>query len=98
MKILSSVFLALMVSMSNCVMPPALPAAESAYRPAPPAIDGPDISGKFLEQARKYRAEGRYELARQSYAQALSTSRSDEETSVIRHEMGGVELLLRTMR
>ncbi|MDR1777778.1 MAG: hypothetical protein LBR31_08145 [Desulfovibrio sp.] len=64
----------------------------------PPLIDGPDISEAFLEQAREYRDAGRYELARQAYAQALSTCRSNERLAVIRYEMGGVELLLRTMR
>ncbi|MDR1660796.1 MAG: tetratricopeptide repeat-containing protein [Desulfovibrio sp.] len=98
MKILPSVFLVLMLPVSDFIAPSAAPAAETAYRPAPPVIGGPDISEKFLDQARAYRAKGRYELARQSYAQALSTCRSNEGMAVIRHEMGGVELLLRTMR
>ncbi|MDR2745263.1 MAG: hypothetical protein LBB66_08765 [Desulfovibrio sp.] len=99
MKILASVLVVLIATgVFNCIAPPAVPAAENAYRPEPPAISGPDISEKFLEQAREYRAEGRYELARQSYAQALSTCRSNEGLAVIRYEMGGVELLLRTMR
>ncbi|MDR2055149.1 MAG: hypothetical protein LBQ10_04700 [Desulfovibrio sp.] len=98
MKILPSVFLVLTMVMSPFIAPSAAPAAENAYRTEPPVIDGPNISEEFLEQAREYRAKGRYELARQSYAQALSTCRSNEEMAVIRHEMGGVELLLRTMR
>ena len=59
---------------------------------------GPDISAKYLKQARVYRDQGRYELARQSYAQALSTCRSASELAVIEKEMGGIDLLLRTMR
>ncbi|MDR3357887.1 MAG: hypothetical protein LBN96_03310 [Desulfovibrio sp.] len=99
MKIPASVFFILITGIFNFVAPPVVPAAESAYGPLPPpAVSGPDISEKFLEQAREYRAAGRYELARQSYAQALSTCRSNKEMAVIRHEMGGVELLLRTMR
>lgn len=65
---------------------------------APPIRLGPDISARYLKQAREYRAQGRYELARQSYAQALSTCQSNEALAVIKHELGGVELLLRTMR
>lgn len=65
---------------------------------APPFRLGPDISARYLKQAREYRAQGRYELARQSYAQALSTCQSNEALAVIKHELGGVELLLRTMR
>jgi hypothetical protein len=98
MKIPAFVFLVLITGMFSFIAPPAAPAAESAYRPEAPAVSGPDISKKFLRRAREYRAGGRYELARQSYAQALSTCRSNEEMAVIQHEMGGVELLLRTMR
>ena len=59
---------------------------------------GPNISAKYLKQARQYRDQGRYELARQSYTQALSTCRSSEELAIIEKELGGIELLLRTMR
>ncbi|WP_291301346.1 hypothetical protein [Desulfovibrio sp. MES5] len=59
---------------------------------------GPNISAKYLKQARQYRDQGRYELARQSYTQALSTCRSAEDLAVIEKELGGIELLLRTMR
>lgn len=65
---------------------------------APPLRLGPNISAHYLKQAREYRKQGRYELARQSYAQALSTCQSNEALAVIKHELGGVELLLRTMR
>ena len=59
---------------------------------------GPDISATYLEEAREYRKQGRYELARQSYAQALSTCRSNASLDIIKRELAGVELLLRTMR
>lgn len=72
--------------------------AYDAGRPAFSGIAGPDISSDYLKQARRYREEGRYELARQSYAQALSTCRSEKDLAVIKRELAGVELLLRTMR
>lgn len=59
---------------------------------------GGDISEAYLRQARVYRAEGRYELARQSYAQALSTCKNNDNLYVIRRELAGLELLIRTMR
>ena len=59
---------------------------------------GPNISARYLKQARQYRDQGRYELARQSYTQALSTCRSSEDLAIIEKELGGIELLLRTMR
>ena len=52
----------------------------------------------YLHQARAYRAEGRYELARQSYAQALSICSDGPTLKVIQREMEGISLLLRTMR
>jgi hypothetical protein len=65
---------------------------------SPSVYGGPDISARYLKMARNYREDGRYELARQAYLQALSTSRSNEDTAIIRHELGAIELLLRTMR
>ena len=72
--------------------------AKSAAQPKKSADQGPNISAKYLKQARAYRDQGRYELARQSYAQALSTCRTTADLEVIEREMGGIELLLRTMR
>lgn len=60
--------------------------------------NGPNISAQYLRQAREYRAEGRFELARQSYVQALSTCRDNDSLYIIRKELAGVELLIRTMR
>lgn len=74
------------------------PSEKNAGQPGKSADQGPNISARYLKQARAYRDQGRYELARQSYAQALSTCRSAGELEVIEKEMGGIELLLRTMR
>lgn len=52
----------------------------------------------YLEQARGFRTEGRYELARQRYLQALSICADDQTLSIIKRELSGVEMLLRTMR
>ena len=59
---------------------------------------GTDISVQYLKQARTYRAQGRYDLARQSYAKALATCQSNANLAVIEHELAGTELLIRTMR
>lgn len=59
---------------------------------------GIDLSVDYLLQARKYRDAGRYELARQSYAQAISVCRNNANLEIIRREMAGIELLIRTMR
>ena len=53
---------------------------------------------RLANDAAAYRKQGRYELARQSYAQALSTCRSNAGLDIIKRELAGVELLLRTMR
>ena len=52
----------------------------------------------YLDQARQFREQGRYELARQRYLQALSICADDQTLSVIKRELSGIELLLRTMR
>jgi len=52
----------------------------------------------YLEQAREFRAAGRYELARQRYLQALSICADDQTLIIIKRELSGVEMLLRTMR
>lgn len=59
---------------------------------------GPDISASYLKQARLYREQGRFELSRQSYVQALSTCRSNSSLEIIKRELAGIELLIRTMR
>ena len=53
---------------------------------------------RHLAKARAYRTEGRYELARQGYLQALSLCSDNHTLDVIKRELEGVELLLRTMR
>lgn len=97
-----SLVFALMLWMPPILFYPLPAESVSSYgeqAPSAPAFKlGPDISAQYLKQAREYREQGRYELARQSYAQALSTCQSNEALAVIKHELGGVELLLRTMR
>ncbi|MDE5832157.1 MAG: hypothetical protein K2H64_04100 [Desulfovibrio sp.] len=69
--------------------------------PIPPgatASRGYDVSLDYLRQAREYRDQGRYELSRQAYAQAISTCRNAANLDIIKREMAGVELLIRTMR
>lgn len=55
-------------------------------------------SRAYLQQARAYRAQGRYELSRQSYVQALSICSDGPTLKVIQRELEGINLLLRTMR
>ena len=57
-----------------------------------------NLEDRYLREARQYRAQGRYELARQSYAQALSICTNEAKIPIIRKELDGIELLLRTMR
>lgn len=73
-------------------------ACSSRYANSPTVGQGPDISVEYLQEARKFRDEGRYDLARQSYALALSTCRSNANLEIIKHELAGTELLIRTMR
>lgn len=56
------------------------------------------LSRQYLKEARAFRAQGRYELARQSYVQALSVCHDREEYETIKQELNGIEMLLRTMR
>lgn len=74
------------------------PAGEMAAPGYPTIGNGLDISVDYLEQARQFRDAGRYELARQAYAQALSTCRDNANLEIIKRELAGVELLIRTMR
>ena len=52
----------------------------------------------YLGQARQFREQGRYELARQRYLQALSICADEKTVEILKRELNGVELLLRTMR
>ncbi len=56
------------------------------------------LSREYLKEARTFRAQGRYELARQSYVQALSVCHDRKEYETIKQELNGIEMLLRTMR
>ena len=61
-------------------------------------VEANEHSLAYLEQARQFRELGRFELARQRYLQALSICADDQTLSVIKRELNGIELLLRTMR
>ena len=56
------------------------------------------LSRQYLKEARAFRQQGRYELARQSYVQALSVCHDRKEYETIKQELNGIEMLLRTMR
>ncbi|MBQ7738229.1 MAG: hypothetical protein IJT59_01050 [Desulfovibrionaceae bacterium] len=56
------------------------------------------LEQRYLREARRYRREGRYELARQSYALALSICSNEKRIAIIRQELDGMDLLLRTLR
>ncbi|SDF07568.1 tetratricopeptide repeat protein [Desulfovibrio legallii] len=60
--------------------------------------DANEYSLKYMQEAREYRSLGRYELARQRYLQALSICADDATAQILRRELDGVDLLLRTMR
>lgn len=73
--------------------------SHSATRQVRPTVrPGPDLGVQFINLARIYREQGRYELARQAYAQAISTCQNSANLEIIKREMSGVELLIRTMR
>lgn len=65
---------------------------------SPSVSQGQDISAEYLDLARLYREQGRFELARQTYVQALATCRDTANLNIIKRELAGVELLIRTMR
>lgn len=63
--------------------------------------DGPGddaLCHRYLAEGRKYRSQSRFELARQSYAQALSLCNRDRDVADAKKGLNTVELLLRTMR
>ncbi len=49
-------------------------------------------------QARLYQSQGRYELAKQHYALALSGARSTDSATLLQRELFAVDMQLRTMR
>lgn len=93
--ILPAILAALAISIG---MPCLIEAAESSYYERPTVRRGIDISVQYLNLARLYREQGRYELARQAYAQAISTCSNYGNLEIIKREMAGVLLLIRTMR
>lgn len=53
---------------------------------------------RYLAEGEKFRTQNRYELARQSYAQALSICNDGRDIATAKQGLNTVELLLRTMR
>ena len=70
---------------------------ESWSQPSSPSSTN-SYSLAYLKEAREFRSAGRYELARQRYLQALSICNDDRTIHILKRELDGVELLLRTMR
>ena len=56
------------------------------------------LASQYLKEARAYREASRFELARQSYVQALSVCQNPKQYETIKQELNGIEMLLRTMR
>lgn len=56
------------------------------------------ICSRFLREARVYRSKNRYELARQSFTQALSICQDYKSVETAKEGLNSIELLLRTMR
>lgn len=56
------------------------------------------LATQYLKEARAYREASRFELARQSYVQALSVCHDPKQYEIIKQELNGIEMLLRTMR
>ncbi|MBQ9405798.1 MAG: hypothetical protein IJU37_03545 [Desulfovibrio sp.] len=69
---------------------------EWIYQPYPGTSNRHSLG--YLKQARRLRAERRYELARQHYLMALSLCTDQRTLDILKRELDGVELLLRTMR
>ncbi len=55
-------------------------------------------TARNLSFAKKYRLEGRYELARQHYLLALATTNTTNMRDIIQHELETIELQIRTLR
>ena len=53
---------------------------------------------RYLAEGEKFRTQNRYELARQSYAQALSICNDGRDIATAKQGLNTIELLLRTMR
>lgn len=98
MRILGTLILSAFLAFASYVNTPAEPIGGTPIYGMPTVGRGEDISVAYLLQARAFRDQGRYELARQSYALALSTCRNSANLEIIKRELAGVELLIRTMR
>ena len=53
---------------------------------------------RYLAEGEEFRTQNRYELARQSYAQALSVCNDGRDIATAKQGLNTIELLLRTMR
>lgn len=60
--------------------------------------DTRSLCRRYLAEGEKYRNQNRYELARQSYAQALSICNDGRDITTAKQGLNTIELLLRTMR
>ncbi len=84
----------------SCMLPSApflgghvsLAQANTEYKPIPPETK------RNLSFAKKYEKERRYELARQHYLLALSTSNTTTLRDTIRRDLEMIELKIRTLR
>lgn len=77
----------------------AAPAFCATLTTGPSASDNTrSLCRRYLAEGEKYRSQNRYELARQSYAQALSICADDREIRTAKQGLNTIELLLRTMR
>lgn len=69
----------------------------AAQKTAEPQLED-KASQAYLAQARAFKNDGRYELARQSCAFALSTCKNMANLEIIKRELDEIELLIRSMR
>lgn len=60
--------------------------------------DSKNLCRRYLAEGEKFRNQNRYELARQSYAQALSICNDGRDIASAKQGLNTIELLLRTMR
>lgn len=75
------------------------PPAQPGQATRQPALQADDrLSQAYLAQALAFKRDGRYELARQSCAQALTTCKNPVNLETIKRELDEIELLIRSLR
>lgn len=90
--------------LAGACLPISSPSAEDSPPPTPvptqqPASRADDrLSQSYLAQAIAFKNNGRYELARQSCAQALTTCKNPANLEIIKRELEEIELLIRALR